>query len=74
MHTKILREDWIPKWKWFKPPKWKIFKWAYNTTGRVTFTCQLVSISPNGNKRFYSLDVLERELREYNERIEREGK
>lgn len=21
---------WIPKWNWFQPPRWKIFKWAYH--------------------------------------------
>ncbi len=26
----ILLEEWSPKWKLFRPPMWKIFRWAYN--------------------------------------------
>ena len=22
--------EYVPKWKWFKPPLWRCFRWAYN--------------------------------------------
>jgi len=28
--TNMLLEEWSPKWKRFRPPMWKIFRWAYN--------------------------------------------
>lgn len=29
MKIKQVQEVWTPKWKWFNPPKWFIFKWAF---------------------------------------------
>ena len=26
----IFIDEWTPKVKWFRPPLWKIFRWAYN--------------------------------------------
>lgn len=27
--SNLLHEVWSPRWKWFQPPMWKIFRWAY---------------------------------------------
>lgn len=37
-----------PRWKWFRPPMWKIFRWAYKITSATQYkNCYPVSI--NGN-------------------------
>lgn len=41
----MLHELWIPKWKWFKPPMWKIFRWAYNIKRTLYTGCYPVSMS-----------------------------
>lgn len=28
--TDLVHEIWDPKWTWFRPPWWWIFRWAYN--------------------------------------------
>ena len=35
----MLHIVWYPKWKWFKPPMWKIFKWAFNIDKTLYTNC-----------------------------------
>lgn len=32
----------VPRWKWFKPPMWKIFRWAY----KVKEVRRYINVSP----------------------------
>lgn len=33
----LLYIQYSPRWKWFRPPMWKIFMWAYKITDATKF-------------------------------------
>lgn len=33
--SSFMYEKWIPRWSYFTPPKWKIFKWAYHVQSKI---------------------------------------
>lgn len=39
----ILHEVWSPKVKWFRPPMWKMFRWAYSIDKTLLMNCVPVS-------------------------------
>lgn len=40
----FLHEEWSYKWKWFKPPMWRIFRWAFNIKRKLYKNCYPISI------------------------------
>lgn len=45
----ILRRVWTPKVKWFKPPMWKIFSWAYKINETMYMNCYPTSCDSSLN-------------------------
>lgn len=41
----ILYQQWVPRVKWFRPPMWKIFRWAYRIKKIMCTDCYPVSWS-----------------------------
>lgn len=72
MKIKQINEKWRPRWGWFKPPKWFIFRWAYSIEQIATFldsesnTEMQASIgfinAMNRNKRTYPADILMKQV------------
>ena len=47
-HTvEIIHESWSPKWKWFQPPMWKVFRWAYSIDRTILKNCYPASCDIN---------------------------
>lgn len=74
----ILHEVWSPKIKWFKPPMWKIFRWAYNIKKTLYTGCYPVSISGSShiaypprevNFEFTSQGYCHQKLEEYTHKL-----
>lgn len=47
--TDIFIDEWTPKVKWFRPPLWKIFRWAYKHRYLKLCNCYPVSINTSSN-------------------------
>lgn len=40
----VVHERWKPKVRWFHPPRWKIFRWAYDIETHVYTNCYPIRI------------------------------
>lgn len=56
----LIHERWTPKWKWFRPPRWKIFRWAYYIERRLYYNCYPVSIDTTVDESSDSIHVHQR--------------
>lgn len=72
MRVKQIQEKWKPRWKWFRPPHWFIFRWAYqidinanvykmDENVEVNVTIQQFGVK-NKNGRIYSADVVMKQV------------
>lgn len=41
----FIHEVWTPKVKWFRPPTWKVFRWAYHIEKTLYTNCYPISMS-----------------------------
>lgn len=49
--TNVTLITYVPRWKWFKPPMWRIFRWAYKVHEITKYTnVYPVAINSNGPK------------------------
>lgn len=44
----MLHERWSPKWKYFKPPMWWIFRWAYDIRKTLYTNCYPIAVNTTG--------------------------
>ena len=45
----ILHEVWSPRFKWFQPPMWPIFRWAYKIKRTLLVGCYPISMGTNAD-------------------------
>lgn len=44
----MTHERWSPKWKYFKPPMWWIFRWAYDIKKTLYTNCYPIAVNTGG--------------------------